>query len=83
MVRIGRETGLIWLGDFGGGFFGDSLWGCRFSLRPWCFHFSFFFPFIFVIGGSGVLSHGAVFGFCFLFLFYFLFFVDIETFSEH
>ena len=43
--------------------------------------FSLFFLFSFVIGGSGVLSHGVVFGLCFLFLFYFLFFVDMGTFS--
>ena len=32
MARIGIETGLVRLGDFGGGLFGDSLWGCRFFL---------------------------------------------------
>ena len=46
--------------------------------------FSFFFsPFLYVIGGSGVLGHRAVFGFFSLSHFCFLFFVDIGTFSEH
>ena len=83
MAWIGTEIGLVWIGDFVGGLFGDILWDCRSSLGPWCFHFLSFFSFIFVIGGSGVLSHGAVYGFFFLFLFSFLFFVDIGTFSEH
>ena len=50
-----------------------------------CFSFSFPFLFLCVIGGSGVLSHGVVFGLFFPFLFYFLFFVDIGTFRtiEH
>ena len=50
---------------------------------PFLLSFPSFFIFIFVIGGSGVLSHGAVFGLWFLFLFYLLFFVDIGTFLEH
>ena len=58
--------------------------GLSFFFGAMVFPFSFFFfSFIFVIGGSGVLSHGVVFGFFYLFLFYFLFFVDIGTFSEH
>ena len=46
------------------------------------FVFSFPFSSLFLsgIGGSGVLSHGAVFGLCFLFFSIFLLFVDIGTF---
>ena len=42
------------------------------SCRAFFLFLSLFFLFF---GGSGVLSHGAVFGLCFLFLFYFLYVV--------
>ena len=55
------------------------LWGCLFCLGAMVFPFSFSL-FIYVIGSSGVLSHGAVFGFFFtLLLFYSFFSVDIGT----
>ena len=73
---VGLDRGLC-RRSFRGLFMGLSflLWGHGVPI------FSLFFLFSFVIGGSGVLSHGAVFGPCFLFLFSFLFFVDMGTFS--
>ena len=57
----------------------SSLWGHGVLL-----FLSLAFSLLFVVGGSGVLSHGAVFGLGFLFIsFSFLLFVDIGTFSEH
>ena len=82
-----RDRDRVGLGHRSGwGFsWGRSVGLSFLSLGPWCFASPFSFPFLFlcVIGGSGVLSHGAVFGLFFPFLFYFLFFVDIGTFSEH
>ena len=58
--------------------------GVAFFLGAMVFPFSLLFSlFVYVIGGSGVLSHRAVFGFFFLFLLFFLFSVDIGTLSEH
>ena len=55
--------GLLWVGTFVGGILGAVSF-----LGPWCLFFlSLSFSFLCVIGGSGVLSHGAVFGLCFLF----------------
>ena len=45
--------------------------------------FSLPFSFLSVIGGSGVLSHGAVFGLCFLFFSIFFFLWTLGLFSEH
>ena len=71
LAWIGIEFGLVWVGDFVGGLLGDVS-----SLGAMVFALPFLFSSLFlsVIGGSGVLSHGAVFGLCFLFfsIFFFL-----------
>ena len=78
---VGLDWDRDWVG-LGRGLCGRSSWGRFFSWgHGVCFSFPFSSLFLSVIGGSGVLSHGAVFGLCFLFLFYFLFFVDMGTFS--
>ena len=64
MAWLRMGIGLFWVGDFVGGFLGDVSF-----LGAMVFGFSFPFSSLFlsVTGGSGVLSHGAVFGLCFLF----------------
>ena len=73
-----RDVDWVDLGHrLGWGFcWGRSVGPSFIALGPWCFVFlSLAFSFLFVVGGSGVLSHGAVFGLFFLsisFLFSFL-----------
>ena len=86
---LGDFDGMDWVRDWVGldrGLCGRLFWGRFLGLSfPWGHGVSpsLFSFFIFVIGGSGVLSHGAVFGLFLLFLFYFLFFMNIGTLSEH
>ena len=65
VTRIGIGIGLVWVIGLVGGSLGGVLWGCL--SFPWghgvLLFLSFPFFFLYIIGGSGVLSHGAVFGF--------------------
>ena len=73
LAWIGLRIGLTWVGGFVGDLLVGVFWGCLF---PWghgvlLFSFSFPFLFLYVMGGSGVLSHGAVFGLSFYFFYIF------------
>ena len=73
--------GLAWVMDFVGGLLVGILWGCPCFLGAMVFSFSFFFSlFVYVIGGSRVLRHGAAFGFFLQFSFNFSFLCRIGTF---
>ena len=66
-----------------GGLFGDVFSGPVFFLGAMVFP-PFLFPLLFfVIGGSGVLSHGAAFGFLFLLVSIFFSLWTLVHFSEH
>ena len=63
LVGVGRDWAGLGRGFFRG-LFSWAFFGAGFFLGPWCFSFLSFL-FLSVLGGSGVLSHGAVSGFFF------------------